>query len=244
MTFGLYKDRVSERRRRHLVKTLAKWSAGLAIIGIAGFYAYQIGSNLAQKDVRDLEATLAKLSKTVVGLKRENARLRTQAMKVTARQRKLTERFRRELPPENTRALIAKLKERLDAGVGEDRLAFVIGAAEKLRSCEGAPVTRRFIVKTPIYEGANDSVSFAENTITVTAEGVSEKNPEGKPEAWFDPARPVTTRFAQIGGKVSEVAGLLPLHHSVVIDSTEHKFSVIKGARGFVKITGDRCRFP
>lgn len=244
MTFGLYKDRVSERRRRHLVKTLAKWSAGLAIIGIAGFYAYQIGSNLAQKDVRDLEATLAKLSKTVVGLKRENARLRTQAMKVTARQRKLTERFRRELPPENTRALIAKLKERLDAGVGEDRLAFVIGAAEKLRSCEGAPVTRRFIVKTPIYEGANDSVSFAENTITVTAEGVSEKNPEGKPEAWFDPARPVTTRFAQIGGKVSEVAGLLPLHHSVVIDSTEHKFSVIKGARGFVKITGDRCRYP
>ncbi|MCH8092337.1 MAG: hypothetical protein IIC57_08320 [Proteobacteria bacterium] len=244
MTFGLYKDRVSERRRRHLVKTLAKWSAGLAIIGIAGFYAYQIGSNLAQKDVRDLEATLAKLSKTVVGLKRENARLRTQAMKVTARQRKLTERFRRELPPENTRALIAKLKERLDAGVGEDRLAFVIGAAEKLRSCEGAPVTRRFIVKTPIYEGANDSVSFAENTITVTAEGVSEKTSEGRPEAWFDPARPVTARFAQIGGKVSEVAGLLPLHHSVVIDSTEHKFSVIKGARGFVKITGDRCRFP
>ena len=244
MTFGLYRDRVSERRRRHLVKTLAKWSAGLAIVGIAGFYAYQIGSNLAQKDVRDLKASLAKLSKTVVGLKRENARLRTQAMKVRARERKLTERFRREMPPENTKALIAKLKERLDAGVGEDRLAFVIGAAEKLRSCEGAPVTRRFIVKTPIYEGANDSVSFAENTITVTAEGVSEKTSEGRPEAWFDPARPVTARFAQIGGKVSEVTGLLPLHHSMVIDSTEHKFSVIKGARGFVKITGDRCRFP
>lgn len=244
MTFGLYRDRVSERRRRHLVKTLAKWSAGAAIVGIAGFYAYQIGSNLAQKDVRDLEATVAKLSKTVVALKRENARLRTQAMKVTARERKLSERLRRDLPPENTRALIAKLKERLDAGVEEARLAFVIGAADKLRSCDDAPVTRRFIVKTPIYEGANDSVTFAENTITVTAEGVSEKNPEGKPEAWFDPARPVTARFAQIGGEVSEVTGLLPLHHSVVIDSTEHKFSVIKGNRGFVKITGDRCRYP
>ncbi len=244
MTFGLYRDRVSERRRRHLVKTLAKWSAGLAIVGIAGFYAYQVGSNLAQKDVRELEARLAKLSKTVVGLKQDNARLRTQAIKVKARQRKLSERVRRELPPENTKALIAKLKEKLDAGVGEARLAFVIGAAEKLRSCEGAPVTRRFIVKTPIYEGANDSVTFAENTITVTAEGVSEKNPEGKPEAWFDPARPVTARFAQIGGEVSEVAGLLPLHHSVVIDSTEYKFSVIKGDRGFVKITGDRCRYP
>ncbi len=244
MTFGLYKDRVSERRRRHQVKTLAKWSAGLAIVGVAGFYAYQIGSSLAQKDVRELKAEVAKLSKTVVDLKRENARLRAQAMKVKARERTLTERFRRELPPENTRALIAKLKERLDAGVGRDRLAFVIGAAEKLRSCEDVPVTRRFIVKTPIYEGANDSVSFAENTITVTAEGVSEKNPEGKPEAWFDPARPVTARFAQIGGEVSEVTGLLPLHHSVVIDTTEHKFSVIMGDRGFVKITGDRCRYP
>ena len=244
MSFGLYKDRVSERRRRHLVKTLAKWSAGLAIVGAAGFYAYQIGSNLAQKDVSELNAEVDKLKITVVGLKRENARLRAQAMKVKARERKLTERFRRELPPENTKALIAKLKERLDAGVGEDRLAFVIGAAEKLRSCEDAPVTKRFIVKTPIYEGANDSVTFAENTITVTAEGVSEKNPEGKPEAWFDPARPVTARFAQIGGEVSEVTGLLPLHHSVVIDTTEHKFSVIKGGRGFVKITGDRCRYP
>jgi cell division protein FtsB len=244
MSFGLYKDRVSERRRRSLVKTLVKWSAGVAIVGAAGFYAYQIGSNLAQKDVRELKAEVAKLSKTVVGLKRENARLRAQAMKVKARERKLTERFRRELPPENTRALIAKLKERLDAGVGEDRLAFVIGAAEKLRSCEDAPVTRRFIVKTPIYEGANDSVTFAENTITVTAEGVSEKTPEGRPEAWFDPAQPVTARFARIGGEVSEVTGLLPLHHSVVISSTEYKFSVIKGARGFVKITGDRCRYP
>ena len=29
-----------------------------------------------------------------------------------------------------------------------------------------------------------------------------------------------------------------------MIDSTEHKFSVIKGDRGFVKITGDRCRYP
>ncbi len=28
MSFGLYKDRVSERRRRSLVKTLVKWSAG------------------------------------------------------------------------------------------------------------------------------------------------------------------------------------------------------------------------
>ena len=244
MSFGLYKDRVSERRRRHLAMTLVKWSAGLAIVGIAGFYAYQIGSNLARKDVGELKAEVAKLSKTVAGLKRENASLRTQAMKVTARERKLTERFRRELPPENTRALIAKLKERLDEGVGEDRLAFVIGAAKKLRSCEGTPVTRRFIVKTPIYHGANDSVTFAENTITVTAEGGSEKNPEGKPEAWFDPAQPVTARFAQIGGEVSEVTGLLPLHHSVVISSTEYKFSVIKGARGFVKITGDRCRYP
>ncbi len=96
MSFGLYKDRVSERRRRHLVKTLAKWSAGVAIVVAAGVFAYQVGSNLAQKDVSDLETEVAKISKTVAGLKRENARLRAQAMKGKARERKLTERFRRE----------------------------------------------------------------------------------------------------------------------------------------------------
>ncbi len=99
MSFGLDKDRVSERRRLRLVMTLAKWSAGVAIVGVAGVFAYQVGSNLAQKDVSDLKAEVAKLSKTVAGVKRENARLRAQAMKGKARERKLTERFRRELPP-------------------------------------------------------------------------------------------------------------------------------------------------
>ena len=105
-------------------------------------------------------------------------------------------------------------------------------------------MTRRFLLQTPLYNGANRSVSFANNTVTVEGEGESARDSDGKPEAWYDPAKPVRIRFTMIGGETSEVSGKLPLHHSVVADGAEQRFSVVAGERGFVEIVGDRCRFP
>ncbi len=115
---------------------------------------------------------------------------------------------------------------------------------QSYRDCKGEPATRRFLVKTPIYQGANDSVNFAANTITVTASGVSATDDAGNPEAWFDPALPITVQFAELGGGQSDVQGILPLHHSLVINDREHKFSIVAGARGFANVTGDECRYP
>ena len=73
-------------------------------------------------------------------------------------------------------------------------------AARNERECVEAPATRRFVVQTPIYDGPNDSVSFAENTITVTAQGRSATDEAGNPEAWFDPVHPMGIIPSAAGG--------------------------------------------
>src|SRR3546814_9216478 len=86
------------------------------------------------------------------------------------------------------------------------------------RSCDGEPDTKRFIVSTELQSGgANDAVSFGERAITVTAVGAAARNANGNLEAWYDPQKPVTVTFTQLGGKTIQADGMLPLHHSVEI---------------------------
>ena len=121
----------------------------------------------------------------------------------------------------------------------------MIAAAGQTLKCTGEPAVRRFLVRTPIYRGANDAVTFAENAITVTASGVSAKDINGKPEAWFDPAEPVTLRITSIGGTTREASGPLPLHHTILWHDAEYRFSVVAAdQRGFVLASAERCALP
>jgi hypothetical protein len=95
-----------------------------------------------------------------------------------------------------------------------------------------------------LHRGANDSVSFADNAITVTAEGRSATTAEGAPEAWFDAGQPIKVRFVLIGGRSEEVSGVLPLHHALVAGDYEHRFTVLGGDRGFIRVAAERCKYP
>ena len=141
--------------------------------------------------------------------------------------------------------LLGQMQDKLDKGVKLERLEFLVASADNPRECETEPATKRFLVQTPLYSGANDWVSFANGTMTVTAQGDSAVSSTGQVEAWFDPAKPVTARFTAVGGKVSEESGLLPLHTAIVHDGYEYRFTVVAaGTRGFVQVTGDRCKYP
>ena len=180
----------------------------------------------------------------MAGLESENARLRGAAEADTARIAEIERRYERDVAPTEARGLLDAVRSRLDAGVEESRLAFVIGAARNERECAEAPLTRRFIVQNPVYDGPNDSVSFAENTITVTAEGRSATDEAGNPEAWFDPVHPITLTFTEIGGEGADVKGILPLHHALVRGGTEYRFTVVPGDRAFVEVTAEACAYP
>ncbi|MFN4088626.1 MAG: hypothetical protein ACK4QW_06215 [Alphaproteobacteria bacterium] len=126
-----------------------------------------------------------------------------------------------------------------------DRLAFVIGAIDPKDNCRGRPETRRFILPTPAASGGNDTVAFADGSIRITGRGESVMGAGGAPQGWFDPAKPVTIRFVQLGGRTSETAGVLPLTHSVVQNKREYRFTIAAGEpRGFVFVTADECAFP
>ena len=216
----------------------------LVVIIALGRFAYQTGTNLARSDVVRLEQEITALSERLREMETENNELHGALAAAKMRAQDLRQQYQRDVPTGAIKDLLDLSRQKLAAGVDVERLAFVVGAVENTRDCKDAPVTRRFLVRTPISRGANDSVSFAENAITVTASGQSATDGAGNVEAWFDTARPITVLFARIGGIQSKVEGTLPLHHSVVMNDREFKFSIVAGVRGFANITGDECRYP
>lgn len=223
---------------------MIKWTATLALLAAAGVYAYNTGSTLARQEVVRLNEEIASLKTTIDDMAAQNAQLAAEVEQARLRERQWQTRYEEEVPTGKPRELMTLVERRLADGVPPDRLAFVIGAAESERVCDEQPVTKRFVVPTPIYRGPSDSVGFADSAITVTALGQPALNEAGNPEAWYDPAQPITLRFTQLGGKSSEVTGVLPLHHSVIMGDDEYRFTVVAGQRSFVNVTGDRCDYP
>lgn len=237
-------DRRLRRQRRQFWVGVVKWSLALGLIVAAGVVAYRSGSTLAQVEVDKLRREIVDLSDSVAALEDENAKLEGRVKADETRLREWQERYERDVPTGENKAVFALVQEKLGAGVDLERLKFLIDSAENERSCDETPVTKRFILRTPLYTGANDSVGFAQSSITVTGDGEAAVNAAGKQEQWYDPAKPINIRFTHIGGKNSEVSGTLPLHHAVVFGDHEYRFTIVAGSRGFVSISGDRCDYP
>src|SRR3546814_19904946 len=97
--------------------------------------------------------------------------------------------------------MMTLVQEKLKAGADEERLAFLVAAADKQRSCDGEQETKRFIVTTELQSGgANDAVSFSDCAITVTAVGAPARQASGDLEEGFDPSTPVSLIFTLFGG--------------------------------------------
>lgn len=243
MSLGLHETR--SRRKRRVRWAVAKWVLALALIVAAGVFAYQTGTGLAEREVRSLSREIAALTARAEELQAQNTDLQANVILVDRRLEEAQARYKKDVPTGRMAELLDRLEAKLKAGVSLDRLQFLIDSADNPRDCAAEPATKRFLVQTPLYSGANDSVTFANGTLTVTAQGESAVNEAGQVEAWFDPAKPVAVRFTQIGGKVTEAAGKLPVHASVVFGGNEYRFTVVAaGTRGFVQASGDRCKYP
>lgn len=242
MSLGLHESRT--RRRRKARWAVLKWVLALGLIVGAGIYAYDTGSEIAKTQITDLQREIDALTQRITTLESENARLRADQIVAQQRLEEAKARYAQDVPTGPLATLLGQLREKLDAGVEQDRLAFLIASAANPRTCDEQPVTKRFLVRTPLYQGANDSVSFAEGAIVVTAEGEAATDAQGRIEAWFDPAKPVTLHLTRIGGDTVNKTGMLPLHVSLVAGQSEYRFAAVEGPQGFVQISGDRCDYP
>lgn len=242
MSLGLHERRA--KRRRKFWWGVFKWLVALAIIGALGVKAYYTGSDIAQRDLLAEQEKTARLTGELAEVNRSVADLQAQLANAKRSAGDWQKKYEADVPTGQLKEVLDIASAKLGKGVGMDRLRFLIGSAQNERSCDNAPVSKRFFVGTDLYSGANDSVTFAQSAITITAKGQSAKDAAGNVEAWYDAAQPLDVNFTLLGGENIQASGKLPLHHSVVVNNSEYRFSLTEGARGFVVISGDRCDYP
>lgn len=235
MTLGLYETRL--RRRRRIRWIAVRWVLATVTLAGTAAFAYQVGLSQDQHQLAEVGAQADDLAVKLADLQQRNTALQADVVIAEKRLREAQS----EIPSGPVAGLLAQVQEKLDAGVDIERLRFLVKAAANTENCSGQPATKRFMVQTPLFAGANDSVSFADGTITITARGESAVNAGGNAEAWFDPAQSIKLTLTQVGGKVSEVSGKLPLYTSVVVGDRENRFAATNGPQGFVQVTGERC---
>ncbi len=233
----------SRRYRRRLWGALIRFAFYVGTLLVAVVFAFQVGVERNKQREEQLLAELEELEQSHDILQEANIRLEAARQTAETEYRRLLGRYEREVPQGVERELAEIVSAKLEAGAAPDRLAFVIQSADRPRDCSEAE-TKRFIMPTPIYQGPNTAVGFADGRITVSGLGESARNAAGGPEGWFDPAEPVTVRFTRIGGEQEEISGELPLHHSIALGDAEYRFTIVPGNRSFVQVTADRCPLP
>ncbi|HZH27149.1 MAG TPA: hypothetical protein VEY95_08200 [Azospirillaceae bacterium] len=243
MTFG-YDDR-ERRKRRQTVFGWLKTVAYLCLLGGSGAFAYQMGVEMTRARLDALTAEADRLRSDNQQLTVAVQQLQAVARTAEARAQDMERRYEQTVPQGELGRLLQIARERLAAGQSADRLAFVLANASTPRTCE-APETRRVAVQLPETQpNPNSAVRLANGVITVSSLGQPSRTRDGRPEGWFDPAKPVTVRFTPIGGRNESVAtGVLPLTHTMVVNNVEWRFAVHPGPRSFVDVTADRCPLP
>lgn len=232
-----HRNRYRAERRQRLVGGLVKLSLFCGLLGTTAFYAYHVGVHVAQDEMAEMSAKLQQEAHDDSQAAAELARLQT----ALAAARREAEQFRglyqRNQPSAEAAELMRLVQEKLGAGLPRDRLAFFIQAAETPAKC-GEVVAKKLAVRVGSKGGEEVRFGEAGAALAVTAEGAPAE--AGKA---FDPAKPVTLRFAPAGGKPSQVTGTLPLTHTVLTRNYEQRFTITAGGKGVLQLSGDRCEF-
>ncbi len=241
MSLGRYD--YEKRYRRRFLAGFVKLGLLLALLLGTGLFAYQMGVEQMKGRDASLREEVSALSRQKAELELLASQMQNAARAAEGRAAEAEARLKREVPTGELARLSKLVGERLSAGLDPARLAFVIEQAQTPRNCQ-QPDSKRFVLSTPLLKAGNRTTTFGNGTITVTGEGLSARNAQGQPESWYDPAQPVRIRIVTQSGKETVVAGPLPLHQSVVVDQTEHRFTFAAGPRSFVEVTADHCPFP
>lgn len=241
MSLGLRESRA--RRRRQIWWSVAKWVLALALIVAAGVYAYYAGTNLAQREVQRQQEEILGLEAQLDNLNQEKEKILLQTKAIARRAKEWERQYKADIPDDNVRQLLTAVRAKLDAGLNADRLAFLIDAAQEPHDCEEDPASKRFIVKIDNRSNGNDSVSF-HKAVVVTASAPAAVDENGNKQGWYDPGKPLKVTFRHLNGSSKEIEGVLPLHHAMIVESNEYRFSLVAGDRGFITVTGQRCSYP
>lgn len=232
--------RYEERARR---KSTALYTT-IALIAAAFTIGLWIGREYAAAQLKSNKSQIERLEEQLQKIEESTTTLRGDAQASQLRLEQMQLEMAAKFPDEGPlRPLIDLTRKQLDAGIAPERLEFVIRSARPPRNCTD-PQNKRFVVMTPAYKGPDTEVSVGDAGILLAARGMSSINAASQPEAWFDPAKPVTITFKTLEGQSEVKTGTLPMQHTIVAGGREYRFTISEGEKSFAKITFDSCEYP
>jgi hypothetical protein len=232
-------DRYRVRKHNRAINSLLL--AALLVISMG--VGYWLGKENSGYANRALRIEVSELKSRIDQDEKIITNLRADAQTAGLRYNQLKEIYEEKMGEGSFPELVNLLKLQLNKGINADRLEQAIRAARPPENCT-EPKTSRLIVKTGAYSGAESQASVADGNVLIKVIGEQFINDEKKPETWFDPTLPVLVHFDLSEGRSETRKGTLPLHHSIIIDDREYRFTLSEGAASYVDITYDSCAYP
>lgn len=242
MAIGQYNPR--NRYRDRAVQRFNKTVLTLAFMAGCFGFGFFLGQQNAVVQNGTLKMEVSDLTTRLKASQDELTSVRAEAQTATSRLEQLRSQYEKDMPQDGPmREIVDMIRKQIEDGMAPDRLAFVIRSARPPRNCSD-PSSKRFIIKTPAYKGADSVVSVGEGAVVVSGVGVSAKSRDGQLESWFDPTQSVNVTFKTSNGDVENKGGVLPFQHSIIANGKEYRFTLTEGEKSFVKVTFDSCDYP
>lgn len=224
-------SRQRARQRRQMLARAALWLGAASVFVGIGYSSYQSGIMLARMEVTGLEEDIKRLTSQVEGLRVENDRLRADLQQARQSFDGMKRRYDTDVPSGGLAGLVSLLRDRLGAGVREERIAQVLREAENTRPCEGRSIRKRFAIHTG--QGAEESVTLLEGLIQVSASA---------PAGADDPAKGATVTITRAwASQPIKVTGM-PVRQSIPLNNAELRLAVeASDLRGYGTATLSLC---
>lgn len=235
-----------ERYRNRSMNRVTRGLVFLAMISASSSVGFWFGRQSAAESVISMRQEIEDMHRQRIAMQDEITHLSAEAQTADLRFQQMKDRMTQEMPDGPLRQLTDLIRQQLADGTDPERLAYVIRSGQPPRNCTD-PDIKRFMISTPTYEGSESTVSIAEGAIQITGTGTSASSAKGEPEAWYDPARPVTIVFSIDRDGVPEKIekkGPLPIRNTIIYKDREYRFTIAEGARSFAKVTFDSCAYP
>lgn len=233
----------NERYRRRFAQSMTGFAVAFAFLWAAGLAGYYLGKERGAQERSLLIRQADAVTKERDALQSEATKLKAEMRTAAARLEDMRASYQNVAPEGPAGELVRMVSKLVEEGMDPERLAFLIRANRTPRNCAD-PVSHRFVVATPAYSGAASEAKIAGGAIIISGSGESAQNENGKPEAWYDPAKAVSLEFRVNDGRVEKKKGIMPISHFVVLEGKEYRFTVNEGARSFAKVTFDSCEYP
>lgn len=188
----------------------ATWLAVAGVFGALGYSSYLSGSMLARQEVSRLEEAMERLRSQLQAERMDTDRLKMELAQSREAGDALKRRYDTNVPSGGLATLVTLLKDRLNGGIKETRMAQVMRDAEAVRPCEERVLRKRFAISDP-------GVSFLDGLIQVSASA---------PAGAEDLAKAATITITRVWASQPIKATGFPLHQSIAINNVELKLSV------------------